>query len=441
MFSKKGRRASLPVNVLPDNFSTKTFVPPPSIDEHESTAHISDEAQLRKTTHRTDKSPKHEISKRLSLPTDIRLPNEILQKLSSGQDHFEAENLTRQRRRSSLSEIGFGKLESYIKLDKLGEGTYATVFRGKSKLTDKIVALKEIRLEYEEGAPCTAIREVSLLRNLKQSNIVTLHDIIHTPKSLILVFEYLERDLKQYMDEMAGVKLAMNNVRIFLFQLLRGLTYCHQRRILHRDLKPQNLLINKKGELKLADFGLARAKSLPTKTYSNEVVTLWYRPPDVLLGSTDYTTSIDMWGVGCIYYEMVTGRPMFPGQTVQDQLQLIFKKRGIPTEETWPEGVQNKTFQEFKFRNYPGEDLRVTATRLDHYGRQLLAGFLEYKMSSRISAHDALHHATFKPLGDDVYKLKPEDSIFACPEIQLTPNPGSSRANNSGRGRRQSMLF
>ena len=110
-----------------------------------------------------------------------------------------------------------------------------------------------------------------------------------------LVFEYLERDLKQYMDEMAGVKLAMNNVRIFLFQLLRGLTYCHQRRILHRDLKPQNLLINKKGELKLADFGLARAKSLPTKTYSNEVVTLWYRPPDVLLGSTDYTTSIDMW--------------------------------------------------------------------------------------------------------------------------------------------------
>ena len=112
---------------------------------------------------------------------------------------------------------------------------------------------------------------------------------------LFLVFEYLERDLKQYMDEMAGVKLAMNNVRIFLFQLLRGLTYCHQRRILHRDLKPQNLLINKKGELKLADFGLARAKSLPTKTYSNEVVTLWYRPPDVLLGSTDYTTSIDMW--------------------------------------------------------------------------------------------------------------------------------------------------
>ncbi|MEQ2181084.1 Cyclin-dependent kinase 17, partial [Goodea atripinnis] len=146
-------------------------------------------------------------------------------------------------------------------------GTYATVFKGRSKLTDNLVALKEIRLEHEEGAPCTAIRE-----DLKHANIVTLHDIVHTDKSLTLVFEYL----------------------IFLFQILRGLSYCHKRKVLHRDLKPQNLLINEKGELKLADFGLARAKSVPTKTYSNEVVTLWYRPPDVLLGSSEYSTQIDM---------------------------------------------------------------------------------------------------------------------------------------------------
>ncbi|KAL7988138.1 hypothetical protein Chor_007057 [Crotalus horridus] len=256
-----------------------------------------------------------DINKRLSLPADIRLPEGYLEKLTLNSPLFD-KPLSRRLRRVSLSEIGFGKLETYVKLDKLGEG--------KSKLTDNLVALKEIRLEHEEGAPCTAIREVSLLKDLKHANIVTLHDIIHTEKSLTLVFEYLDKDLKQYLDDCGNV-INMHNVKLFLFQLLRGLAYCHRQKVLHRDLKPQNLLINERGELKLADFGdyyqipffdlypsnlwtdmllflvtdglegLARAKSIPTKTYSNEVVTLWYRPPDILLGSTEYSTQIDMW--------------------------------------------------------------------------------------------------------------------------------------------------
>jgi len=436
---KSGRRASLPNNVLPENFllRQKPNLPPTLEDEASQIIPPSDRSSEEETTQRPSRQ---EIKKRLSLPNGIQLPNEFLARFSNLENNLESKNLTRQRRRSSLSEIGFGKLESYTKLDKLGEGTYATVYRGKSKLTDKIVALKEIRLEYEEGAPCTAIREVSLLRDLKQANIVTLHDIIHTPKSLTLVFEYLERDLKQYMDEMAGVKLAMNNVRIFLFQLLRGLTYCHRRRILHRDLKPQNLLINNQGELKLADFGLARAKSLPTKTYSNEVVTLWYRPPDVLLGSTEYTTNIDMWGVGCIFYEMVTGRALFQGQNAKEQLQVIFKKRGTPTEESWPGISQNSIFESYKFKKYSMDKLTNTCPRLDTYGRQLLDGFLEYDITKRISAKNALNHETFRPFGENVYKLKDEESIFDCPDISLTPNPGASRSGNS-KGRRQSMLF
>ena len=174
-----------------------------------------------------------------------------------------------------MSELGYGKIESYVKLEKLGEGTYATVYKGQSGINHSYVALKEIRLEHEEGAPCTAIREASLLKQLKHANIVTLHDIIYTRESLTLVFEYLERDLKQYMDDCSNI-MGTRNVKLFLFQLLRGLAYCHARQILHRDLKPQNMLINGRGELKLADFGLARAKSIPTKTYSNEVVTLWY---------------------------------------------------------------------------------------------------------------------------------------------------------------------
>ncbi|MGH0117627.1 UNVERIFIED_CONTAM: hypothetical protein FKN15_041819 [Acipenser sinensis] len=113
--------------------------------------------------------------------------------------------------------------------------------------------------------------------------------------------------------------------QILLFQLLRGLSYIHRQRILHRDLKPQNLLISYLGELKLADFGLARAKSIPSQTYSSEVVTLWYRPPDVLLGATDYSTGLDMWGVGCIFIEMLQGSPAFPGVTdIVEQLQKIW---------------------------------------------------------------------------------------------------------------------
>nr|XP_021492075.1 cyclin-dependent kinase 18 isoform X4 [Meriones unguiculatus] len=209
-----------------------------------------------------------DLNKRLSLPMDIRLPQEFLQKLQLESPGL-PKPLTRMSRRASLSDIGFGKLETYVKLDKLGEGTYATVFKGRSKLTENLVALKEIRLEHEEGAPCTAIREVSLLKDLKHANIVTLHDLIHTDRSLTLVFEYLDSDLKQYLDH-CGNLMNMHNVKIFMFQLLRGLAYCHRRKILHRDLKPQNLLINERGELKLADFGTPTEESWPGVTSISE---------------------------------------------------------------------------------------------------------------------------------------------------------------------------
>ncbi|XP_050414094.1 cyclin-dependent kinase 17 isoform X2 [Patella vulgata] len=381
-----------------------------------------------------------EVTKRLSLPADIRLPENFLarQSLSLSPDG----QLTRQSRRKSLSEIGFGKLESYTKLDKLGEGTYATVFKGKSRLTDNLVALKEIRLEHEEGAPCTAIREVSLLRDLKHANIVTLHDIIHTDKSLTLVFEYLEKDLKQYMDDCGNI-MSMTNVKIFLYQLLRGLAYCHKRRVLHRDLKPQNLLINERGELKLADFGLARAKSIPTKTYSNEVVTLWYRPPDVLLGSTEYSTPIDMWGVGCIFYEMACGRPLFPGSTVEDELQLIFKILGTPTEIEFPGITTNEEYVSYNFLTYKPEPLLNIAPRLDPDGLDLLSKFLKYAARARMSAASGMNHSFFNSFGSTIHRIPDTVSIFTIPGISLHRDPGirSSSVAATGNRRRQSMLF
>ncbi|CAF0875581.1 unnamed protein product [Brachionus calyciflorus] len=335
--------------------------------------------------------------------------------------------INRNSRRASMSELGYGKIESYNKLEKLGEGTYATVYKGQSTINGSFVALKEIRLEHEEGAPCTAIREVSLLRQLKHANIVTLHDIIYTEKSLTLVFEYLEKDLKQYMDDCNNI-LSIRNIKLFLFQLLRGLSYCHAKQILHRDLKPQNLLINQRGELKLADFGLARAKSIPTKTYSNEVVTLWYRPPDVLLGSTDYSTHIDMWGVGCIFYEMVCGKPLFPGTKVEDELFLIFKILGTPNEENFPGVTSNPEFMALNIPRFAPINFSALAPRLDNDGVSLLSSFLKYDPKMRASAAESMHHKFFSCMPSEVYQLEFNESIFDVPSLIKDPVP---KLNNS----------
>uniref|UniRef100_A0A3P9J8G9 Cyclin-dependent kinase 15 n=1 Tax=Oryzias latipes TaxID=8090 RepID=A0A3P9J8G9_ORYLA len=233
--------------------------------------------------------------------------------------------------------LEFGAAQSYLSLEKLGEGAFASVYKGISRINGQLVALKEIRMNTEEGVPFTAIREASLLKRLKHANIVLLHDIVHTRESLTFVFEYVQTDLAQYMTQHPG-GLHSHNVRIFMFQLLRGLCYIHSRRILHRDLKPQNLLISYLGELKLADFGLARSKSIPSHSFSSEVVTLWYRPPDVLLGSTDYSVALDMWGAGCILIEMLQGAPAFPGGPDElEQLKKIFSVLGVPSQISWPE--------------------------------------------------------------------------------------------------------
>ncbi|XP_019855767.1 PREDICTED: cyclin-dependent kinase 18-like [Amphimedon queenslandica] len=351
----------------------------------------------------------------------------------------------RMQRRASLSEIGFGKLQTYEKLEKLGEGTYATVYKGKSNITGKLVALKEIRLEHEEGAPCTAIREVSLLKDLKHANIVFLHDIIHTARSLTLIFEYVEQDLKQYLDQCSGM-MAMPNVKLFLFQLMRGLQYCHSRKILHRDLKPQNLLISEQGDLKLADFGLARAKSVPTKTYSNEVVTLWYRPPDVLLGSIDYADSIDMWGVGCIFYEMIVGRPMFPGANVEEELVLIWKSLGTPNEKTWPGITKNKEFISHSFLRYDPQPLGLIVPRLDKEGINLMSKLLSYESQERLLARDGMKHNYFSSLPPQIHDLPHIVSIFTIPGVELVKNPGDRKSQKDtktsyDRDRRRSSLY
>jgi len=286
-------------------------------------------------------------------------------------------------------------MEKYTKIDKLGEGTYGIVYKAKNKESGEVVALKRIRLDSEdEGVPCTAIREISLLKELKHSNIVRLYDVIHTEKKLTLVFEHLDQDLKKYLDECGGV-MAKATIKSFLQQLLRGIAFCHEHRVLHRDLKPQNLLINRKGELKLADFGLARAFGIPVRSYSHEVVTLWYRAPDVLMGSRKYSTPIDLWSAGCIFAEMATGRPVFPGASVQDQLLKIFKILGTPTQQTWSSITELPEYK-VDFPMHPPQKLTSVVTGLDADGYDLLEKLLQYDPNKRPTAPAALQHSYFK---------------------------------------------
>jgi len=282
----------------------------------------------------------------------------------------------------------------YTKLGKLGEGTYGIVWKAVKNDTGEVVAIKKIRLENpDEGIPATAIREISYLKELKHPNIVALIDVETTQYKLKLVFEFLEFDLKKYMTKYG--KIPPEDVKSFAYQTLCGIAHCHAHRHLHRDLKPQNLLINEAKELKLADFGLARAFGNTTRAYSNEVVTLWYRPPDVLLGSQQYKTSIDVWSAGCILAEMVTGKPLFPGRSNVDELLCIFKILGTPSEKLWPGVTELPEWANNDFQACKPTPLREIVVALDQQGHDLLNKMLEMNPDTRISAVDALNHPYF----------------------------------------------
>jgi cyclin-dependent kinase len=292
-------------------------------------------------------------------------------------------------------------MDKYRKIEKLGEGTYGVVYKAQSKQSGEIVALKRIRLDKDdEGIPCTAIREISLLKELRHPNIVRLLDILHSEKKLTLVFEYLETDLKKWLDGRDGPadQDDLDTIREYMRQLLEGVAHLHSKMVLHRDLKPQNLLLqSRKGELKIADFGLARAFGAPVRAYSHEVVTLWYRAPDVLLGSRFYSTSIDMWSVGCVFAEMLLGRPLFPGSNERDQLHRIQKTLGTPSPSDWPGLVDFDDWRDPVRRAavFPGcksQDLARLFPQLDASGLDLMRQLLRFDPDTRISAADALRH-------------------------------------------------
>ncbi|KWX12264.1 Kinase/ CMGC CDK [Giardia duodenalis assemblage B] len=290
-------------------------------------------------------------------------------------------------------------IDRYRRITKLGEGTYGEVYKAIDTVTNETVAIKRIRLEHEEeGVPGTAIREVSLLKELQHRNIIELKSVIHHNHRLHLIFEYAENDLKKYMDKNPDV--SMRVIKSFLYQLINGVNFCHSRRCLHRDLKPQNLLLSVSDAsetpvLKIGDFGLARAFGIPIRQFTHEIITLWYRPPEILLGSRHYSTSVDIWSIACIWAEMLMKTPLFPGDSEIDQLFKIFEILGLPDDTTWP-GVTALPDWKQSFPKFRGKTLkRVLGALLDDEGLDLLAAMLEMDPVKRISAKNALEHPYF----------------------------------------------
>jgi len=296
---------------------------------------------------------------------------------------------------SNMSEdFGRPELSRYSRIGLLGQGAYGKVYKAHDTVSGEFIAMKKTLHDFaREGVPTTVLREICLLRELKQENIVNLKDVVVAENRLYLIFEYVEYDLRKFMKEVLG-SLDSLQIREIIRQILVGVYFCHSHRVLHRDLKPENVLINPANmQVKIADFGLARVYQIPTRPYTNEVQTLWYRAPELLLEVPDYSVAVDMWSVGCIMADLYRKAPLFKGTNEEEQWVEICKVMGTPTEATWP-GLSQ--FRNFSFLPiHPKQDLALFVPQIDPAALNLLSLMLTFDPASRISAKQALQHPYF----------------------------------------------
>ena len=272
------------------------------------------------------------------------------------------------------------------------------MFKARSERTGALVALKKIRMDAEkDGFPVTAMREIKLLQALRHENIVRLHEMMVTRGSIYMVFEYMEHDLNGILAH-PQVQFSDAHLKSLASQLFSGLDYLHRKAVLHRDLKGSNLLLNNQGGLKIADFGLARffAKRR-SGDYTNRVVTLWYRPLELLFGATQYGSEVDMWGAGCIFLELFVKKPVFTRQTELDQVYAITDVLGPVTKANWPDVEQLAWYEMVKpitpaeaadtGKDYVAE---AFSSELPTSALEVARGLLTYDPKKRWTAKQAL---------------------------------------------------
>ena len=280
----------------------------------------------------------------------------------------------------------------------VGAGTYGKVFKAVHVYTQDLVALKKIRMEGErDGFPITAVREIRLLQHLRHEHVVALQEVMVEKNECFMVFEYLSHDLTGLINH-PTFNLSPGHKKHLAKQMFQGLDYLHRRGVLHRDIKAANILISNTGVLKFADFGLARFYTKSHRTdYTNRVITIWYRPPELLLGETQYGPAVDIWSAACVLVEIFARKAVFPGEgTELSQLDKIYAVLGTPTRQDWPRIMDLPWFElmqpvQRKRRQFENQYRPVfSPAALD-----LVARMFRYEPGKRPTAGQVLQHAYF----------------------------------------------
>ncbi|CUM62814.1 uncharacterized protein PRCAT00000372001 [Priceomyces carsonii] len=314
---------------------------------------------------------------------------------------------------------GIRAQNKYSKERKVGEGTYAVVYLGKQLTSGRRVAIKEIKTGlFKDGLDMSAIREVKYLQELKHQNVIELVDVYSANSNLNLILEFLPYDLEMLIKD-TSVVFNASDIKSWLLMTLRGIHHCHRCFILHRDLKPNNLLLSPDGHLKIADFGLARSLGNMNEDLSSNVVTRWYRAPELLFGAKHYTEAIDIWSIGIIFAELMLRTPYLPGKDDIDQLDVTFRALGTPTEQMWP-NVSNLPLYN-ALRVYPPpsrQELRNRFSAATETALDLMIGMTLLDPSKRLNLTNCLLHEYFLEL--------PRPS-----EPEQLPTRAQSKSNNT----------